>query len=67
MELQRMSIELLESVYQLKRYGFTNGNATKDDCEKLPDIIDGETFGDYYDRMKPNLNLFEENTKEIAV
>jgi len=55
-----MSIQSLNEVYLYRKTGYTASDVTLDDMAATDELIDNETFGAYYDRMKPRLDLFDE-------
>jgi len=64
MKQYRMSIQSLNEVYLFRKTGHTASEVNRDDMAATDELIDGETFGAYYDRMKERLDLFDENEPE---
>lgn len=58
--MYRISFTKLEEIYQFLTRGKMPDTATVEDIEAVDGVNSGETFGEWFDRMKPTLDVYEE-------
>ncbi len=58
--MYRISIEKLGEMYSYMAGGKIPATATIEDYENVDGVNDGETFGEWFDRLKGELDVYEE-------
>ena len=63
--MYRISFEKLEEIYAYETGGKTPDTATIADFEAVDGVNAGETFGAWFDRIKPELDVYEESNYAV--
>jgi hypothetical protein len=58
--MYRISFEKLSELYRYYHDGVIPETATLEDAQTVPGPAWDEKFGEYFDRIKPELDLYEE-------
>lgn len=58
--MYRISFDRLEEIYAFCTRRLKPETATVEDMEAVDRVNDGESFGEWFDRIKPSLDVYEE-------
>ena len=63
--MYRISFDRLEEIYLFCTRKLKPEAATIEDFESVDRVREGETFGEWFDRIKPNLDVYEESNYAV--